>query len=120
MSETRNKTKKITNKILAMLVAAPAMLVKPKTPATSATNRNITVQPSISDDLYCKICAKRGGNCMTCNRLKSNIQVACKLQPFVQNAHKFDRRRLKLGGGGRLAGRGAGASNPAESVRWSA
>lgn len=91
MSETRNKTKKIKNKIFAMLAAAPAMLVNPRIPAISAINKNVTVQPSIITELHCRICAKQDGNGAARNCLKINSWNRCRLQCFMQNAHKFDR-----------------------------
>jgi hypothetical protein len=48
MSDAKNKTRKMINRILAMLVAVPAMPLKPRTAAMSAIIKNITVQPNIS------------------------------------------------------------------------
>ena len=48
MSETRNNTRKMTKRILAIPTAAPAIPVNPNTPAISAIIRKITVQPSIN------------------------------------------------------------------------
>jgi len=57
MSVTRNKTKNSKNNTLAMLAAAPAMLVNPNTPAINAINKNVTVHPNIVGPSR-KICAK--------------------------------------------------------------
>lgn len=47
MSETRNNTRNITKRTLAIPTAAPAIPEKPSSPATSATIKNMTVQANI-------------------------------------------------------------------------
>jgi len=47
INETKNKMRKIVNRTLAMLAAAPAILLKPRIPAMSAMIKNISVQLNI-------------------------------------------------------------------------
>ena len=47
-SETRNRTTKTKNRILAMAIDVPATVVKPSTPAISATTRKVRAQPSMT------------------------------------------------------------------------
>ena len=46
-SDTRNKTRKTTNRICAIPIAAPARPVNPSSPAISATIKNVSVQFNI-------------------------------------------------------------------------
>src|SRR5436190_7682377 len=45
--ETRNRTTKTKNRILAIAIEVPATVVKPSTPAMSATTRKVRAQPSM-------------------------------------------------------------------------
>jgi hypothetical protein len=47
INDTKNKTRKIKNRTFAIPIAAPAMPVKPNTPATSATIKKMSVHPNI-------------------------------------------------------------------------
>jgi hypothetical protein len=49
ISVARNKMRKIAKRIRAIPTAAPAIPVKPNTPAMSAIIKNMTVHPSILD-----------------------------------------------------------------------
>jgi hypothetical protein len=53
MSETRNRTMKMKNKILAIPAAPAATPPNPKMAAMIATTRKITVQRNIILDLVC-------------------------------------------------------------------
>ena len=61
ISETRNITKKMTNKILAMPTAAPASPEKPSKAAISAKIRNVSDQLNIITPqvIWCMKCAER-------------------------------------------------------------
>ena len=48
MSESKNRIKKMTNKIFAILAACTAIPVKPNTPAIIATTRKISTQFNIT------------------------------------------------------------------------
>jgi hypothetical protein len=49
ISETTNRTRKTRNSNLATAIEAPAMVVKPNTPAINATTRNVRAHPNIVD-----------------------------------------------------------------------
>jgi hypothetical protein len=61
MSDTRNRTTKITKHTLATEAAAPATPPKPKIPAISATTKNVNAQLNISIPFLCSpfACAAR-------------------------------------------------------------